>query len=229
MAGGLRTVSGDLLERWAKEILILKKICAQACAAGLMHGWSGNASLRLEDGSVLITASGINKRDISANECVILGMEGHILAGARKPSSEWRAHMALYAALPQATVILHTHPVHLQALELVLSTLGQEKNEEWRWRFLNINIFEAEIWRDRLVFAPPLAPGSAGLADSVAAAIADSVNAGKMAPFPIAVWLGRHGLCAVAENPRDVAPLTEELEHLAQVQLLCLKSGAGLS
>lgn len=68
-------------------------------------------------------------------------------------------HLELYRALPHCGAVLHSHPRRLLALSLVVA--GQED-------FLRLPLFEADVWRARLGFAPALPPGGAELALAVA-------------------------------------------------------------
>ena len=73
-------------------------------------------------------------------------------------------------------------------------------------------LFEAKLWRSRLGFVPALPPGSRELASAVALAAIDK----------LAVWMVNHGLCATGQSLADALCLTEDLEHVAHVQLLSL-------
>ena len=69
------------------------------------------------------------------------------------------------------------------------------------------------MWRARLGFAPALPPGTKELADAVARASLDHP----------AVWMAGHGLCSTGATLAEALCLTEELEHLAAIQLLSLR------
>ena len=101
--------------------------------------------------------------------------------------------------------ILHTHPRQLLALALKL-----ESREDWQERFLKLPVFESGVWRARLGYAPAFEPGTRQLAEAVGQAARDFE----------AVWMARHGLCASAPCPGQALTLSEELEHLAAIQLL---------
>jgi L-fuculose-phosphate aldolase len=46
---------------------------------------------------------------------VTITMDGAVLAGEHEPSSEWRVHVAVYAARQDARVLVHTHSEHATA------------------------------------------------------------------------------------------------------------------
>jgi L-fuculose-phosphate aldolase len=83
-------------------------------ASGLNHGTAGNLSVRHEDG-MLITPSGMDYATISPDDIVWMHFDG-AQRGARKPSSEWRFHAAIYRRRPEANAVLHAHPVSCTAL-----------------------------------------------------------------------------------------------------------------
>jgi len=76
--------------------------------SGLSAGRSGNVSVR--DGErVLITPTGMAYEDLVPSDIVSMGLDGSVLPGSRKPSSEWHFHAAIYAAREDVNAIVHTH------------------------------------------------------------------------------------------------------------------------
>ena len=84
-------------------------------AAGLVPNKSGNVSCRSADG-FLITPAGVPYRDLLPADIVESSLAGFAEAQARRPSSEWRMHAAIYADRPDATAIVHTHSPKATAL-----------------------------------------------------------------------------------------------------------------
>ena len=76
-------------------------------AAGINRGKSGNVSARI-DGGFLITPSGLPYADTTTDDIVAVDETG-TASGTRKPSSEWRFHLDIYRARPQAAAIVHAH------------------------------------------------------------------------------------------------------------------------
>lgn len=193
-------------------------ICRRAAARGLMAGWSGNASVRCGDG-MLITAAGSPKGMLSADDCLFIGADSTPRPECgKKPSSETAMHLAIYAAQPACKAILHTHPAMLQALTLLLCADSGDPVGALREHCLGIPLYEAEMWRKHLGFVRAFPPGSDALG-------AECASCASEIALPAAVWLMQHGLCAIAGSLEAALCLTEELEHLAQVQLLTLKGG----
>jgi len=84
----------------------------QLVPTGLAAGTAGNLSARLDDRHFRITPSGAPYDDITADDLVILDLDGVVLDGTRPPSSEWALHAACYARFAEVGSVLHTHPVY---------------------------------------------------------------------------------------------------------------------
>jgi L-fuculose-phosphate aldolase len=84
-------------------------------AMGFMPSKSGNLSRRLETG-FLITPAGLPYAETTEADLVALDPTGRVLAGHRRPSSEWQLHAAVYAARPEAGAVVHTHSPFATAL-----------------------------------------------------------------------------------------------------------------
>lgn len=83
--------------------------------AGFCPSKSGNVSARTESG-FLITPSGLPYALTTPEDLIELSLNGAVLSGARKPSSEWPFHAAIYKARPEAQAIVHTHSPRATAL-----------------------------------------------------------------------------------------------------------------
>ena len=84
-------------------------------AAGLVPNKSGNVSCRSANG-FLITPAGVPYRELVPADIVESSLTGAAEAHARRPSSEWRMHAAIYADRPDAAAIVHTHSPKATAL-----------------------------------------------------------------------------------------------------------------
>lgn len=83
-------------------------------ASRLNQGTSGNLSVRFEEG-MLITPSGMDYAGLSSADIVWMDFDGNCQS-ARKPSSEWRFHAAIYQHRAEANAVLHAHPVNCTAI-----------------------------------------------------------------------------------------------------------------
>ena len=84
--------------------------------SGLSPGRSGNVSCRWQDG-MLITPTGMAYGDIRPRDVVLVDAKGEVAdKKSRKPSSEWRFHLAAYGARPDMNAVVHTHSLHATVL-----------------------------------------------------------------------------------------------------------------
>ncbi len=184
-----------------------RAVCRDAWRQGLLSGCNGNASRRLDSsatGLVCITRSGAAKGRLTADHCCLMDIATGSTVLGGPASTESGMHLAIYRARPDCQAILHTHPRRLLALSLRLA--GRQED------FLRLPLFEADVWRAKLGFAPALPPGTKDLADAVAHE-ASSNNA---------IWMAGHGLCCLGRTLAEALCLAEELEHLAALQLLAM-------
>lgn len=72
---------------------------------------NGNISCRLGKDKILITPGGVNKGFMKAEDLVITDMEGKLLAGHCKPSSEILMHLTIYKNRFDVQSVCHAHPV----------------------------------------------------------------------------------------------------------------------
>jgi ribulose-5-phosphate 4-epimerase/fuculose-1-phosphate aldolase len=78
---------------------------------GLCAGNSGNVSVRLDDGTILVTPSRRSLRALEPAELVRTTLDGTVVAGSR-PTSELPLHLAAYRVRPEIGCVVHTHPTY---------------------------------------------------------------------------------------------------------------------
>lgn len=83
--------------------------------SGLSPGRSGNVSCRHRHG-MLITPTGMAYEEIEPSDIVFVADDGSVPDQQRKPSSEWRFHLAAYVARPDMHALVHTHSLHATVL-----------------------------------------------------------------------------------------------------------------
>lgn len=88
--------------------------CVAMNALGINQGTSGNVSLRNPSG-FLLTPSGIAYGEMVPEDLPQMDLQGGY-SGPKLPSSEWRMHLDIYRARPEANAIVHTHSTYATAL-----------------------------------------------------------------------------------------------------------------
>lgn len=76
---------------------------------GLVGGSEGNVSVRVEEGRLVTTPSGVCKGFLEPADLVVTDLDGRPL-GEGRPSSELRMHVRIYALRPDARAVVHAHP-----------------------------------------------------------------------------------------------------------------------
>jgi L-ribulose-5-phosphate 4-epimerase len=71
---------------------------------------SGNVSARDQlTGSVVIKPSGIRYEDLTPESMVVVDLDGKVIEGRNKPSSDTFAHIYIYRHRPDVNGVVHTH------------------------------------------------------------------------------------------------------------------------
>src|SRR5215469_11203041 len=81
----------------------------------LTEGTSGNASVRLDELTCLISPTGMPYEHLQPDDMSRVHFDGRWF-GRRRPSSEWRFHRDIYQARSDAGAIVHTHSKFATAL-----------------------------------------------------------------------------------------------------------------
>ncbi|WP_342047244.1 L-ribulose-5-phosphate 4-epimerase [Bacillus sp. OTU530] len=71
--------------------------------------WGNVSGIDREQGLVVIKPSGIPYEELKAEDLVVVDLEGRIVEGDLRPSSDTPTHLALYKAFSQIGGVVHTH------------------------------------------------------------------------------------------------------------------------
>lgn len=71
--------------------------------------WGNVSAIDREQQLVVIKPSGVPYEGMVAEDMVVVDMDGKVVEGSRKPSSDTPTHVALYAAFDAIGGIVHTH------------------------------------------------------------------------------------------------------------------------
>lgn len=93
----------DMKKRVYKANVLLKN-------SGLVVLTWGNVSeIDRENGYIVIKPSGVSYDTMTADDMVVVDMEGNVVEGKLNPSSDLPTHIELYKAFPEIGGITHTH------------------------------------------------------------------------------------------------------------------------
>jgi L-fuculose-phosphate aldolase len=170
---------------------------------GLATAYDGNLSARSTQGTILITASGFNKAEISSRSIVKVDGNGRQRTPKVKPSTELPMHVAIYRRRPDVNAIVHAHPPFTTAF-----AAAQEELPE--------NILpEVIVGLGKIPLAPYATPSTDEVGTSLASFLKNSD----------AILLANHGAVTVGKNIREAYFKMEKLEHYAQVIFLARQLG----
>ncbi|MBU5595606.1 L-ribulose-5-phosphate 4-epimerase [Amphibacillus sp. MSJ-3] len=71
--------------------------------------WGNVSGFDKESGLVVIKPSGVPYDDMTVNDLVVVDLDGHVVEGSKKPSSDTPTHLVLYKAFPGIGGVVHTH------------------------------------------------------------------------------------------------------------------------
>ncbi len=70
----------------------------------------GNISAKVSDETFWVTPTGVSKGYMTDDMMVLMDLDGNILRGNRKPSSEVKMHLRVYRENPKVNAVVHAHP-----------------------------------------------------------------------------------------------------------------------
>lgn len=189
---------------YEKERALLVEYGKKMSSEGLSSGTSGNLSIYdPEKKLVLITPSGIGYFDTKPEDIVVMTLDGEIVEGDRKPSSEWHLHTLFYKKKPEARGVVHTHSVFCTTLAA-----------------LRMPIQAAHyVIADAGVAEVPCAPYRRFGTEELASVAMDSIGESN------AVLLANHGIVVCGKDLKSAYGLAKGMEYCAEVQWRAMSVG----
>ncbi len=172
-------------------------------ALGLVPARDGNLSARLPAGRrdpgdrVLVTATGVRKRELTPSDIAEVTLEGRPVGRAR-PSTELGMHLAIYRIRPEARAVVHAHPP--VAVGFASAGLG----------LTECLMPEVAVALGGVPLTPYATPGT----PEVEAAIAGAARTHD------AFLLANHGAVTLGTSVDQALDRMETLEHFARIALV---------
>ena len=168
----------------------------------LATAFEGNISV-IEDEKIYITPSAVCKGFVSEEMIVVLDLEGNVLEGEYKPSSETKMHLASYRMRPDIKSVIHAHPPYATAFAVANKPIETKAYPEMILLFEKI----------------PLAAYGTPSTDEIYYGINQYVY-----DYDI-ILLANHGVIAFGSNAHDVFFKLESAEGIAKVLALTEQLG----
>ncbi len=100
--------SGYMSEKKAKKAIL--DIGQRMYVRNFVAANDGNISIRTGENEVWATPTGVSKGFMKKKMLVKVDLEGNVLEGTRKPSSELKMHLRAYQENPELRSVCHAHP-----------------------------------------------------------------------------------------------------------------------
>jgi L-ribulose-5-phosphate 4-epimerase len=170
---------------------------------GLIALAGGNVSMRLENGDILVTPSGMYYEIMRDEDVLRMDIEGNIKEGILKPSVDAEALLYIYKHMPEVNAIIHTHQVYATAVGLIENKLPAVTTT-----LSNVTLGEVNV-------APYSSPASINMGIETVG----HIN-GKRA-----VILKHHGVITVGANLKEAMYAAIYMEDSAKTYLVAKAAG----
>ncbi len=174
------------------ELIFFSELCY---SNRFVAATDGNLSVRTKQNTFLATPSWLCKGRIRESDIAEVDINGRLLKGKRKPSSEFKLHSFIYRSRKDINAIVHTHPRFATAFAVAGIALDK--------------IVLPEVYL-KLKFVP-LAKYATPSTDEVPKSISKYVKDFN------AILLANHGLVTFARTLEEAYMLNEKVEQFAEI------------
>ncbi len=165
---------------------------------GFVAATDGNLSVRLDERRLLITPTCMSKGMMRASDIVVVDMQGNLLSGKRKVSSEVAMHLLIYRLRPDVRGIVHAHPP--TATGFAASGFGLSRPL----------VCEVVVALGSVPLARYGTPGTPELSEALEPLIPDHD----------AILMANHGVVAYGASLESAFMKMETVEHFAKIALV---------
>ena len=81
----------------------------------VFYTWGNASGFDKSSGLMVIKPSGISYEKLTVDDLVVLDLDGKVVGGRLKPSSDTATHIELYKAFPDIGGVVHTHSTYATA------------------------------------------------------------------------------------------------------------------
>lgn len=182
-------------DREAKEQIL--EVGRRMYARGYVVSNDGNITCRVSENALWTTPTGVSKGFMDEGMLIKVDLDGNILEGTCKPSSELKMHLRVYRENPAVMACVHAHPPAATSFAIAGIALDRPILPE---AIAQIGIVPV---------APYATPGSQGVPDSVAPFCRDYNG----------VLLANHGALTWGSDLMQAYMRMETLEYYALITM----------
>ena len=164
---------------------------------GFVAANDGNISIKVGPNTIWVTPTGVSKGYMDADMLVKMDLQGRVLSGVRRPSSEVMMHLRVYNENPEVTAVVHAHPPVATSFSIAGIALDRAI------------LTEAVVSLGSVPIAPYATPGTDEVPNSIA-------------PFcrtHNAVLLANHGAVTWGKDILEAYYRLESLEYYATIMM----------
>jgi L-ribulose-5-phosphate 4-epimerase len=170
----------------------------------VVHAFGNASAIDRDTGLVVIKPSGVPYEELEAETLVVTDLDGRVVAGPFRPSSDLPTHLALYKAFPGIGAVVHTH----SRFATVWAQSGRD--------IPCLGTTHADYFRGNVPVTGPLTPEDIGSAYEWNTGQAIIRRFAGIDPLEIpAVLVHGHGPFCWAASARAAADLAVILEEVA--------------
>jgi L-fuculose-phosphate aldolase len=174
------------------------RYCLKLAGSPLSSGTSGNISVfDRATGLMAISPSSMDYQHMAPEDVVLFNLDGDVVAGERRPSSEWSMHLACYRHRKDINAVVHTH----SPAATTLAVLGLELPA--------VHYMIALGGRATVPVAPYHLYGTAELAEAAVTALEGGFSC----------LLESHGVLAAGGDLHQAWSTAEQIEFCADLYL----------
>jgi L-fuculose-phosphate aldolase len=162
---------------------------------GLVTGFNGNISARVDANTLLITATGTCLGYLKERDVLLVNLRGEVV-GEGKASSEKLMHTEIYKNFPDIKAVVHTHPTYTNGFFLSNDVLEPKT-------------FEAKFYLGTVKSIPQSTPSVTAMQPVIKELKASNI-----------VVLRNHGVVAMGKDLFYAFVLIQELEEQTKVELV---------
>lgn len=170
---------------------------------GLVVFSGGNVSMRMADGSFLVTPSAMQYDSMLPEDIVLVDAAGNSIEGGRRPTSDLQAILHIFKNMPEINVVLHTHQSKAVAVSMITDKLP----------------VISTTMVDELKGEVPVAPFT------ISSDIGMGISVVEHAKAALAVILRQHGAITFGTGLEQALSAAVYLEETCQLYLSVLAAG----
>lgn len=170
---------------------------------GFHAALAGNISARAGEDRLVCTCAGADKGALDDADLVVCNLEGEVIQGTARPTSELLMHLAVYHARADVRAVIHAHPPTATAFAAASEPLDK------------LCLPEMLVWLGPIALVPYGTPGTPELT-------------ARLQPYLAthdAFLLENHGALAVGKTLRQAVQRMELIEQNARITLMVRQIG----